>query len=61
MRPFNDRVSASFRLPEPLYKRLLSEAERSLRTLNNEAVFRLQQSFDRDDKHAQAEGDNAAA
>jgi TraY domain-containing protein len=52
MRPYKDRVTASFALPEELYKRLLAEAERNFRTANNEAAFRLEQSFRRDDEAA---------
>lgn len=37
MRPASDRINANFRLSEPLYKRLMSEAERDLRPMNNEA------------------------
>jgi hypothetical protein len=45
-----DRVNASFRLPEPLYVRLMAAAERNLRTMSNEAAFRLQQTFEREEQ-----------
>jgi hypothetical protein len=46
------RVNASFRLPEPLYVRLMAAAERNLRTMSNEAAFRLRESFRDEDKAA---------
>ena len=52
MRQPIDRVYAKFRLPEALYQRLLAEPERQLRTANDEAVIRLQRSFERDARKA---------
>jgi Arc-like DNA binding domain len=45
-----DKVNASVRMPEEMYRRVLEEAERNMRTATNEICFRLKQSFDRDDK-----------
>jgi Arc-like DNA binding domain len=42
------RVPALLRLPEELHQRLVAAADRNLRSMNNEAAIRLQQSFERD-------------
>jgi hypothetical protein len=54
MRTPDNRVQAWFRLPQSLHQQLLEAAERNMRSANQEAAYRLQQSFARDDKSTKA-------
>ena len=55
----DDRMSVTLRFPPALLQNLQGAAELSMRSTNNEAVYRLLQSFERDKK--QSEGDAAAS
>ena len=52
------RVSTPLRLPPQLYQLLTAAAERNQRSMNGEATWRLQQSFDRDDQPTKGEDRN---
>jgi len=46
----DNRVDVFLRISQGLRQQLLEAAERNLRSINKEAIFRLQQTFARDDK-----------
>jgi predicted HicB family RNase H-like nuclease len=52
MEQHRDRVTVNLRFDEGLHQRLVAEAKRSLRSLNNEVMFRLRESIERDSEAA---------
>jgi predicted HicB family RNase H-like nuclease len=47
-----DKVNTSLRFDKELHQRLVTEAKRSLRSLNGEVQFRLRESIERDSEAA---------
>jgi hypothetical protein len=49
MQPNEDRVAVCFRFDRALHAALAAEAERSLRSLNSELIWRLRKSLEQQD------------
>jgi hypothetical protein len=59
MHTSDTHVGAFLRLSQELHQKLHRPAEHNLRSINKEAIFRLQQTFARDDRSTQTESDAA--